>query len=63
MLITDLEDKLYFKCPRCGGRTFEKVETFEFRYNARQKEYLQLKDKDIFRCLNCKHDVYKSQIR
>ena len=53
MLITDPEDKLYFKCPRCGGRTFEKVETFEFRYNARQKEYLQLKDKDIFRCLNC----------
>lgn len=63
MLITDPDDKLYFKCPKCGAREFEKVDVFEFKWIPRKKEYLKIKVKELNRCLNCKHDVEKSQVK
>ena len=63
MIISDPEDKVCFKCPRCGNRRFEKVELFEFKMFPRQNEYTALKDADVYRCHNCKHVVTKDQVR
>ena len=51
------------KCPKCGAREFEKVDIFEFKWIPRKKEYLKVKVKELNRCLNCKHDVEKSQVK
>ena len=47
MIISDPEDKVYFKCPRCGNRRFEKVELFEFKMFPRQNEYTALKKDQV----------------